>query len=559
MNQADVEQWIAQNGGQGRVQYSRSTSQIDNPAADPMTAKTAGVKFDPAAPAKLTINEEKWTAVDDKGQPTGAALHVRRRPDGDFDIVDQANQNPTKPGNDPNSPASRAAAATATVDETKAEEATREAAERKKNRELPANQDPRDETDAQRAARADATIRQQGVDALAADARERQRKIDAQNAATAAAAARRADSAEARAVAEANKVGSKVDDLTINGQHYTRITKTSADGKTTSVENYGPSGTLIPTLPTETKPGSVVTLNGEFYWATPAADPSQPPKLTRIDPTSPPADDGPQFAPGMSGSDYLTARRGWLMQQRRAGVSQKEINDIWDRDVQTATAKQNEANTQATQQNQRLSAATTGLGQAMTSVENINKYLPVGSDLGGKALEAFLGIQRGQAQRMGGYGPMGGPPLAVPPAPNVPDPSSQVAAIPPGPSRSAAMPTLASPEGQGLMATNEANRQLWMAQHGTQPASDVPVTAPPVTPPAVPGTPSPLGDTGAPPVSMAGAPAAPVSAIPESPYAFQARIMSSPPWKLSESDLQQAQAMGLENSFWATPGVRAVA
>lgn len=97
MNQQEVEQWIAQNGGPERVQYARATTQVDNPAADPITARQAGVTFDVSAPAKVPIATEKWTAVDDKGQPTGAVLHVKRRPDGDFDIVEQANANPSKP------------------------------------------------------------------------------------------------------------------------------------------------------------------------------------------------------------------------------------------------------------------------------------------------------------------------------------------------------------------------------------------------------------------------------------------------------------------------------
>jgi hypothetical protein len=98
MDQQQVEQWIAQNGGTGRVQYSTSTREIDNPAADPIEAKRAGVKFDPTAPVKLTVTEEKWTAVGADGKPTGAVLHVRRKPDGNFDVVNQANPNPANAG-----------------------------------------------------------------------------------------------------------------------------------------------------------------------------------------------------------------------------------------------------------------------------------------------------------------------------------------------------------------------------------------------------------------------------------------------------------------------------
>jgi hypothetical protein len=77
---------------------------------------------------------------------------------------------------------------------------------------------------------------------------------------------------------------------------------------------------------------------------------------------------------------------------------------------------------------------------------------------------------------------------------------------------------IASPEAQGLLATNAANGQLAQAQAAPPPAPMTPALGPPPqmagqtpvqpgpptpTPPSVPGMPSPLGDTGAPPVGMA--------------------------------------------------------
>lgn len=312
------------------------------------------------------------------------------------------------------------------------------------------------------------------------------------------------------------------------------------------------SGKTVP-RPPDVKPGQVATLDGQQVWVTPNADPSKPPTITRLDPGvgTQPQDNGPKFTPGQSPSDYLNARRAWLMDQRRAGVSQKDINDIWDRDVQIATAKQNEAATAATQQNQRLSSSMSGFNQATSAVENINKYLPVGSDLGGRALEAFLGLQRGQAQRMGGYGP---------------DPSSQVAAIPPAPAASPTAGARYTPEQMGMLATNEANRRQYEASHAGAPGAQPAAAGGPPPPlsqgqdlstPPPGGVNPPVGQPGnnpAQPVGMAPQLAAPIAAIPEDPYSFQARIASTPPWQMDENTYRQAQSMGLGQQFWAVPG-----
>lgn len=247
MNQQEVEQWIAQNGGQGRVQYQRSTQRVPNPAAK-MTLPDGSDNpdYDPmAARANPTIevSEEKWVAFDDQGKPTGAELNVRRRPDGDFDIINQANPNPTKPasGTDTRNPDQKEA------DRIKVEEAQREAAERAKNRSLPPDQDPRDETDAQRAARADATRKEQAAKAERDAATARQARIDEQTAATNAAR-------EQRATAEANKATTTSRNVTGgDGKPYIQIITTSADGKTTSVRNIGPDGKDVAEIPGETK------------------------------------------------------------------------------------------------------------------------------------------------------------------------------------------------------------------------------------------------------------------------------------------------------------------
>jgi len=163
VNQQDVEKWIAQQGGDKRVQYSRSTQKVANPAKQLTRADgTDNPDYDPTAPATIEISEEKWTAVDGEGKPTGAVLNVRRRPDGDFDIVNQGDANPGRPADD-------------TPEKKNAAELQRQ---REKNAALPANQDPAYETDAERRTRADARIKQQGSDAEAARQRSRQDEAD---------------------------------------------------------------------------------------------------------------------------------------------------------------------------------------------------------------------------------------------------------------------------------------------------------------------------------------------------------------------------------------------
>lgn len=382
-------------------------------------------------------------------------------------------------------------------------------------------------------------------------ANDRQAALDAQNAANTTADNQRADAAAAQARAIQNRptvtikedgsgglVSISTDPTTgLSTPHPIPGVRGTPDKVTVNGTVYerGPDGAYAPAagLPRESKPGQVVTLNGESYWATPNADPSQPPQLSHMDPGTRPTDSGPQLAPGMSSSEYLNQRRAWLMDQRKAGVSQKEINDLWDRDVQTATSRQNEANTQATQQNQRLSTSMSGFGQALNSVQEINKYLPVGSDLGGQALDAFLTLQRGQAQRMGGYGP-----LSVPSAPTAPDPSSQVAAIPQPPS--AVGPVAAGVTATNAAAINPTGQNVQAANGATMRGSQ-----------------AAFGALGVPPAPAA-AEGAPVSAIPESPYEFQTRIASTPPWKLDEDTWQQAQALGLGDHFWNVPSGGAV-
>ena len=140
--------------------------------------------------------KEEQAAADDRGDDLtqapiyryylgdGSYVEARTAPNGaDYQVVDykpsqaftsaqtRAQTQAAKPQK--SEAEQRQEAAQATTAETAAARAVREEAERKRNRELPKDQDPRDETDAQRADRAAATIKQQGDDARRADADRR--------------------------------------------------------------------------------------------------------------------------------------------------------------------------------------------------------------------------------------------------------------------------------------------------------------------------------------------------------------------------------------------------
>lgn len=357
MNQQEVEAWIAQQGGTGKVQYSRSTRDIDNPAADPMTAKQAGVAFNPTAPAKITISEEKWTAVDAEGKPTGAVLHVRRRPDGDFDIVDQANSNPAKNGEQ--TPESKNAAelqrqreANAALPGPNPQGATE--AERR-------GQDPAYETDKERRDRSDARIKEQGAAAAAADAKA---NVDADN--------RRADAAAADAAAARNKPSSNVEHVKGgDGKEYTRVTTVSADGKSVTVQNYGPDGKAIGEIP---------------------GDPSKQAGPVARGPAM------PEIVVGAT-SQAITSYQQALMRDPSLTPAQREA--YLTQFIQVAQIATNEATALQRQQESNLNASInlatgkqTALQNGMTAAVNFaNNFvgkLPADSHLAGQAYGAMM-------------------------------------------------------------------------------------------------------------------------------------------------------------------------
>lgn len=167
ITQAEVEQWIAANGGASALQYSVEQKSVKNPAYDPYA--------EPPVPQYITIPVETW-----KNSKTGAVLSAQRTADGDFDLYESASPDPNKPGADTDTPTNRNAAELQ--------------AQRERNAALPPDQDPAYETDAERRTRAQATIDRQGRDAKAAEDKARQDTLDQE----------RKDK-EAKAEAERNK------------------------------------------------------------------------------------------------------------------------------------------------------------------------------------------------------------------------------------------------------------------------------------------------------------------------------------------------------------------
>lgn len=84
LSQAQVEQWIAQNGGPSALQYGVEKKQVRNPEYDPAT--------NPLAPQYVDIEVEVW-----KNGKTDAMLSVRRLPDGNLEQIENIGANPNKP------------------------------------------------------------------------------------------------------------------------------------------------------------------------------------------------------------------------------------------------------------------------------------------------------------------------------------------------------------------------------------------------------------------------------------------------------------------------------
>lgn len=193
LTQQQVEQWIAQNGGSGRVQYGVEQKQIKNP--------------DPGSPEPyINIEVEVWRAYGADGKPTGAELTVRRGEDGDFEQIENVGTKPVTSSTDQDWHTEGTPDGQGGYDNSRPI-MVRTVNGQRQERQLTGDE-LKDWNEAQQRSRnpggkSDAEIK---ADEDKAAATARQARIDEQNAATRAAEARRAEAAEGRAAAQANRI-----------------------------------------------------------------------------------------------------------------------------------------------------------------------------------------------------------------------------------------------------------------------------------------------------------------------------------------------------------------
>lgn len=139
MTQEEFNAWITAQGGSRAVQFANENRTIPNPAK-----KDAANAIDATIPDTITVNTLTWV-----NPTTGAKLSLSPKGPGEYDVLADVGAKPPTAAADPTVPANR-----------HAEELQRQ---RERNAALPAGQDPRYETDAERATRAAAAIKEQGA------------------------------------------------------------------------------------------------------------------------------------------------------------------------------------------------------------------------------------------------------------------------------------------------------------------------------------------------------------------------------------------------------------
>lgn len=297
-------------------------------------------------------------------------------------------QNPARQ-KDPNDPAERNAA-----------ELQRQ---RERNAALPKDQDPAYETDAERRARAEARIKQQGADAKAAEDKARQERIDQ----------------EARAARPGTKIASRTD--VVNGRSVTTETWRLPDG---TLEDRVDNQPVPPKAGTIVKGGGK---NGEDVQA--IADPttgaiSYQPIPGAVAPPTPPAEAG-QFTPDITKPQMgLAEHIAALSQLRSMGkITDAQYESLARQayDAAVAEAKrldtivsaQQAAATQAiTQRGQDISTSVSRLGQANQATQDAlsaskglaSAMTPASvAAAGGPVLPAIMALQDARGQGWGGF------------------------------------------------------------------------------------------------------------------------------------------------------------
>ena len=376
LTQAQVEQWIAQNGGPAALQYGVEKKQVRNPEYDPAT--------NPMAPQYVDIEVEVW-----KNGKTNAVLTVRRQPDGNLEQIENVGADPSRPatGTNDGPPGGKPY-----IDEEGANGRRLgwNPATKQYDRDLGPSPSAQKGPDEKRT-----PITRNGKTYIQVETK----KPDGTS------SLHYEDQAGNKAalpdeVKEPDKPTTKQETVKgSDGKDYVRVTSTKPDG-TTTIKVFGPDGKEVP--------GGV-----------PGEGPSTPrvagPKL-------------PQIVLGASQEAARTykeqlqqgvAAGSWS--QAWADARWKEFMEVANLAVsEAATRQRNEESTRNAEINlaeQKQNAMTTGTNNALTFVNSINGLLPKGSNLGGQAFAALLGLQMLQAN-LSGINSID--PRAKPPAPLTP-------------------------------------------------------------------------------------------------------------------------------------------
>lgn len=528
MNQKQVEEWVAANGGQGGVQYTRATKRIKNPLRD-----VNHPDYDPSAPEYVEVSEEKWT-----NPQSGAVLHAQRQPDGEtFAIIEQSGPKPTAvttkapasgapfrdddekvgsagrrwgwnpetglydrdlgpspaaqgiapaPAASTRTPEQQASdAAVAQTNQITATQKKREDDERSFNRSRPPEDDPMDETHGQREAR----LAKKAFDAAAAAEKNKPQAIAGTAAAT------------------SKNIGFLQPDGAIRWEPNPNFKKPDAEAVSAppavrSIIYRGEDGALITTPNPNYKPPSKVDRDpetNELIEVTEDADGKPIVRPVKQEGAKPPAAPTPMGDPGVVGqlTDWLIAEKAKIDQRVASGeLTKKQAIDemtartafaetrrqetaavtgaatqIYDADVAQGTREQSTANTRLT----------TGAGMynntLNTALPMIAK-MPVGNgEVGRQMLAGLLGGGQDYVRQMGGLRDV--PRASVPgplaqlgnsPLPGTPRPSPGMTAAAPASAMTA--PTGTASTGAGPLGGIVLNFNLGGGGHDpTQPSS----------------------------------------------------------------------------------------
>lgn len=183
---------------------------------------------------------------------------------------------------------------------------------------------------------------------------------------------------------KANLPTVKVEDKPVNGRTYTRVTSVTPQG-TPTIKNYGPDGKEVaaipgegeasvggPRMPTFVRDGSVQALTAYHtaLWNDPSLTPDQREK---------------RFQEAVQAANIVNAQ--WTADEQRRATEQRERESVRAADYNTSVSK--------------MTFMQNGMSSALDFVSKINGSLPEGSDLGGRAFAALLGLNMLQLQQSG--------------------------------------------------------------------------------------------------------------------------------------------------------------